>query len=200
MFFRIKTEDTLKHKTQVFYDAYEWEKVKYVTFRYRVSWWKGIPREELIKPNCEAIRRPKKKVYRGKWANELSWYDEQLDPKPTKQVFRNRLNWGHPKEEAILIGEERDKVRKDKQQIQPQKIKAYVPQRKAPTVEDENNFLIKITYPKEVANVFRKEYVDMIDKLEWELTYTADKSEIVNMNKKIERLYEELSCFNSYNR
>lgn len=91
-------------------------------------------------------------------------------------------------------------MKREKQQTQPQKNKAYVPQRRVPVVEDENNFLIKITYPKEVANVFRKEYVDMIDKLEWELTYTADKSEVVNMNKKIERLYGELSCFNSYNR
>lgn len=53
---------------------------------------------------------------------------------------------------------------------------------------DENDFKIEITYPKEVARVFRKEYIRMIEEIEWELTYTDEKTEVFTMNKKLERL------------
>jgi hypothetical protein len=48
--------------------------------------------------------------------------------------------------------------------------------------------------------VFRKEYVRMIEQLEWELTYTEEKTEVTWLNKKLAQLQEELMYFNCYNK
>ena len=77
--------------------------------------------------------------------------------------------------------------------------KVYTPQKITQKKLDENNFYIKVTYPKEIARVFRKEYIKMIEQIEWELTYTDEKTEVAWLNNKLVRLQEELMCFNSYN-
>lgn len=64
---------------------------------------------------------------------------------------------------------------------------------------DEGDFKIEITLPKEEARVFRKEYMKMIEQLEWELTYTEEKTEVVGLNKRIAQLQKELMIFNCYN-
>lgn len=33
----------------------------------------------------------------------MTWYNEQSEPKAVRNLFRNRLNSGYKKEEAILI-------------------------------------------------------------------------------------------------
>jgi hypothetical protein len=43
---------------------------------------------------------------------------------------------------------------------------------------NENNFKINVTLSKEEAKVFRKEYIKMIEDIEWELTYTDEKTEV----------------------
>ena len=91
------------------------------------------------------------------------------------------------------------KVKESKKPKQQQQPKGYVPKKTIPQPVDENNFLIKVTYPKEVARIFRKEYVKMIEQIEWELTYTDEKTQIAEMNKKLDQLQKELMCFNSYN-
>lgn len=48
--------------------------------------------------------------------------------------------------------------------------------------------MIDITYPKEVARVFRKVYQDMIAQIEWELTYTEEKTQVAELNDKLTRL------------
>ena len=91
-------------------------------------------------------------------------------------------------------------MKQERKQTHPIVPKTYIPKRTQPVPEDENNFLIKITYPKEVARAFRKEYVRMIEEIEWELTYTSEKTEIVKMNKKLDSLRRELLVFNYYNK
>lgn len=90
-------------------------------------------------------------------------------------------------------------VREKKKTKKVQEYKPYVPPKIVKKVPDENDFLIKITLPKEEARVFRKEYQRMIEELEWELTYTSEKTEVAEMNNKIVQLQKELMCFNLFN-
>lgn len=90
-------------------------------------------------------------------------------------------------------------VREKKKTKKIQEYKPYVPPKIVKKAPDENDFLIKITLPKEEARVFRKEYQRMIEELEWELTYTSEKTEVAEMNSKLERLKNELNVFDSYN-
>lgn len=90
-------------------------------------------------------------------------------------------------------------VKREKKIYHPDPSKAYVPKPKVVKSIDENDFKIEITYPKEVAQVFRKEYVKMIQQLEWELTYTEEKIQVGELNSKLEQLQKELQTFNLYN-
>ena len=80
-------------------------------------------------------------------------------------------------------------------------VKKYVRVR-ADTIKKDSPdwYVIDITYPKEVARIFRKEYQNMIAQIEWELTYTEEKTEIAKLNDRLEKLNNELNIFNSYNR
>jgi hypothetical protein len=129
----------------------------------------------------------------------MTWYNEQPEPKASKTLFRNRLNGNYPKEEAILMGEAREKVKSKKKSKPVHPPKPYIPKKVVQNTPDESDFRIEITYPKEIAKVFRKEYVKMIEQIEWELTYTDEKTQIFEMNKKLERLQGELEIFNQYN-
>jgi hypothetical protein len=40
----------------------------------------------------------------------------------------------------------------------------------------------------------------MIEDIEWELTYTDEKTEVAWLNEKLKRLQNELQIFNSYNK
>lgn len=91
------------------------------------------------------------------------------------------------------------KVRREKKKYHPQVIKTYIPKPKVIKPIDERDFKIEITYPKEVAQAFRKEYVKMIEQVERELTYTEEKTQVAELNSKLEQLEKELQTFNSYN-
>lgn len=130
----------------------------------------------------------------------MMWYNEQPEPKASKCLFRNRLNCGYRKEEAILIRDEWLKVKREKKTCCPQVRKTYTPKPKVVKPIDEGDFKIEITLPKEEARVFRKEYMKMIEQLERELTYAEEKTEIVGLNKKLAQLRTELMCFNCYNK
>ena len=40
----------------------------------------------------------------------------------------------------------------------------------------------------------------MMEEIEWELTYTDEKTEVAGLNNKLIQLQKELSIFNSYNK
>ena len=193
-------KDTQKQKAYNFYNSYKWNKVTRPTFYYRVRLgWEETREDKIrVKDKNHYIRRDYKP--KGKRAMEMTWYNKQPEPKASKTLFRNRLNGGYAKEEAILIGDAWFSVRKWRKEISPQQYKPYVPIKKEIKKVDERDFKIEITYPKEVAKIFRKEYQKMIDDIEWELTYTEEKTQIAEMNEKLIRLQWELEIFNSYNR
>lgn len=196
MFYKTSTQ---KQQAFDFYNSYQWDKVTRPTFYQRVRNFWDEPWEEKIKVKVKNQYNRRDRTPRGKRAAEMIRYNQQPEPKAAKTLFRNRLNWGYSKEEGILMWEARMKVKESRKPKQQQQPKGYVPKKTIPQPVDENNFLIKVTYPKEVARIFRKEYVKMIEQIEWELTYTDEKTEIAEMNKKLDQLQKELMCFNSYN-
>lgn len=191
---------TQKQQAFDFYNSYEWDKITWPTFYQRVRNWWDESWEEKIKVKVKNQYHRRERTPKGKWAIEMAWYNEQPEPKAAKTLFRNRLNSWYPKEEAILMWDAWLTIKEKKKPKRPQAVKSYVPKKVTPPKVDENDFKIEITYPKEVARVFRKEYVRMIEEIEWELTYTEEKTEVFAMNKKLERLKWELQIFNCYNR
>lgn len=195
MFYKTSTQ---KQKALNFYNSYKWDKVTRPTFYYRVRLGWEETWEEKIKPRERTYVR-KNTTPRGKRATEMTWYNEQPGPKASKTLFRNRLNLNYPKEEAILIGEEWNTTKRWQTKY-TQQAKVYIPKKIIQKSPDENDFLIKITLSKEEARVFRKEYVNMIEQTEWELTYTEEKTQVSELNERLTRLRWELEIFNSYNK
>lgn len=199
MYINCKT-NTKKQKAYEFYNSFKWDKVSRPTFyqRVRLGWEDNWEEEIRVKTkNCNhKVARPAK----WKRAVEINRYNEQPEPKASKTLFRNRLNGWYPKEEAVLMWERWAKVKEGKKSVKIQEYKPYIPPRIVKKEPDENDFKINITLSKEEARVFRKEYVKMIEQLEWELTYTEEKTEVAWLNEKLERLQNELQIFNSYNK
>ena len=79
--------------------------------------------------------------------------------------------------------------------------KVYVPKRINPEEEKQNDddFFIKITYPKEVANVFLREYKSLLEDLEYKLTDILDKESRNKIEKDILRIRTEIMVFKCYN-
>lgn len=196
MYLRNK-KDTQKEKAYQFYNSYRWDKVYRPTFYQRVRLWWEEPREEKIK--LKAKSQDRRRIPKGRRANEMIWYEKQPEPRASKYLFRNRLNGGYPKEKAILMGESWLNAKREKRVTYSQVRKTYTPKPKAVKPIDERDFKIEITYPKDAAKVFRKEYSRMIEQVEWELTYAEEKTQIIELNKRLEQLKREKDIFNLYN-
>lgn len=192
--------NTQKQQAYDFYNSYEGDKVTRPTFYQRVRLGWDESREDKIRVKVKTQYRRREYVPRGKRAEQMIRYETQPEPKATKSLFRNRLNGWYCQEEAIQVWDKWMAIRDARKAKAPQQVKAYVPKRTKPAPVDESNFKIEITYPKEVAKAFRKEYVRMIEDIERELTYTEEKTQVAQMNEKLKRLYEELKIFNTYNR
>ena len=192
--------NTQKQQAYDFYNSYEWNKVTRPTFYQRVRLGWDESREDKIRVKVKTQYRRREYVPKGKRAEQMLRYETQPEPKATKSLFRNRLNGWYCQEEAIQVWDKWMAIRDARKAKTPQPVKAYVPKRAKPEPVNESNFKIEITYPKEVARVFRKEYVRMIEEIEWELTYTEEKTQVAQMNDKLRMLYEELKIFNTYNR
>ena len=193
-----KKEWTQKQKALDFYNAYEGQKVQWQTFYYRVRLGWEETWEDKIKPRERTYNR-KTTAPTGKRAKEMTRYNEQPEPKASKNLFRNRLNSNYPKEQAILMGEKWDAVKRwQSKQSYPAKV--YVPKKIVVKEPDERDFRIEVTLSKEEARVFRKEYINMIEQTEWELTYTEEKTQVSELNERLTRLKWELEIFNLYNK
>ena len=197
--YRCQKENTKKQKAYEFYNSFEWDKVSWPTFYYRVRLWWEETWEENIRVKAKNQYHRRDNTPKGKRAKEMIRYSQQPEPRASKTLFRNRLNGGYPKEKAILIWNEWLQTRKERQIAHPIVAKPYTPKPKVIAQVDENNFKINVTLSKEEANVFRKEYIKMIEDIEWELTYTDEKTEVAGLNKKLAQLQEELQTFNLYN-
>lgn len=65
--------------------------------------------------------------------------------------------------------------------------------------DDKDYYEIKIRYSKEEANVIRKEYLRMMDDLEWQYHTMEDTQEAKEIYARLEKLKQEFGVFSMAN-
>lgn len=193
-------EITNKQKCLEFYNAWEWEKITFPSFYQKYNMWKGLlSMEEAIQAKKPTWR---KKEYTWKWVEEFKWYENLMEPKANRGLFRGRLNSWYCKEEAAMVWDAREDAKARKRQTYTSKPnKPYVPKRSDFQIRDSEDWhYIDIAYPKDVARVFRNEYERMISDTEDELMFTQEKEKVVELNDRLDDLTDELDTFNRYNK
>ena len=186
-----------------FYDKWEWEKVGFLSFYQKVMLNPTTPLEELIKPSLQVPYKYTTKKYSGKYPELYEWYSKQENPQVKFPQFVARVrDGGYTYEQAILSGEEWQKVMEEKAKTRVVVAKKYIPTYKKLVEEKPNDdyFFIKIKYPKKEARVFVKEYEDLIEDLEWKARNVADKESRNKLEANIVRIRAELMVFKSYNK
>lgn len=179
-----------------FYDAWEWqEKVAFATFYWRAKVHKDEDRNILILPGK---KKQESKVMKGRFDEEMNFWLKTKWDKPDRHVFYGRLVRGYPKEEAVLMGDKREKVMKQK--TRATNTTPHLKKITKPSASAEEDYTwIDITYPKEVARVIRKEFNNVISELEWRLRQVDEKDDVKVLTDKLELAKAELNLFNSYN-
>lgn len=137
--------------------------------------------------------------FTGRFADSMRWWAEQPEPKPKKQAFYARLCSQYTKEQAILTWDERVEATKTKWVCN--RGKKYMPaySRLQETKPIEEYTWINVTYPIEIAGIFRKEFIKVIDKLEWNIRETDDRDNLKDLYDKLEFAKVEYDLFNLYN-
>ncbi len=137
--------------------------------------------------------------FNGRFAESMEWWSQQPDPKPGKQAFYARLCSQYTKEQAILVWEEWVKTMREKGLRC--RDKKYIPtySRLQEQEEIEEYTWINVTYPTEIANIFRKEFLEVIDKIEWEIRETDDRDSLKDLWDKLEFAKTEYALFTLYN-
>lgn len=197
---RKKDTITMKQKAMEFYNNYKWDKISFNSF-YQLC------RKDST-AEWEAVIKPKVKVYKRKYtwrfAQEMEWYDNQPEPKASKAHFRNRLLLSFTKEEAIQMWDARLNIRKERAKTRKyyDYSKSYTPTyswRKEKEF-DADLYRIDITYPPEVAKVFREIYEELISETEQTIRDTTERELQLELETKLELLKAELGVFISYNK
>ena len=134
----------------------------------------------------------------GRFANEMERWQKHPEPKPNRQRFYGRLLCWYTKENAILQWEDWSKVRKHWGCKWTEK--SYTPKYSIQKKDEIESYTwIDITYPKEVADVFRREFRTAIDNLEYKIYSSDDKECIKDLYDKLEFAKAEYDLFNLYN-
>lgn len=189
----------LKERCIDFYDKYEWEKVYFTTFYTRVRLNPEWNMEELIKPKIRTGARKTSGIFTWAYADEMARWFNQKEPKASKQVFYGRIKIGYTKEQAILTWDKWQKIL-DKKLIKKKTwYKCYTWSKQEEERKEESYTGIDITYSKDEAKVFRKEYQRIIDDLERELTMIEEKTMVKETNEKLELVRAEMAQFNLFN-
>lgn len=177
------------------YRKYLWPKCSKSTFYERMKKWMSF--QDAIKPIEYEIRYKTGKIKSHRFEGELAWYNEYEWPKPSRARFYQRLYQWWPKEEAIKLQvDKRHFFKKIKVNKNPY-IKSNTPLLNK--VDDSDKYEIRITYSKEEAKVIRKEYINMIEDLEWKLHGIEDMQEAKEINSRLEKLEKEYEIFKNYN-
>lgn len=179
-----------------FYEAYQWEKCSFKIFYSRRVRYKNEPLERLVQPKCIITKR--RKDYSWPYWESLKKFDE-LPKQPIKRnKFYQRLTLGYTFEEAIKTWKAFEKISQNKKKNMPVKIHRFS---KHVVQEEKKPSYVDVTYPKEVAKVFRDMYNEMIENIEndlEDLRWTVE--ELREARKRLENLKEELCVFNYYNK
>lgn len=137
-------------------------------------------------------------TFKGRFADELSRWAEHPYPKPTKQTFYWRLASGYAKEEWILLWKEWEKIvnAKWRRKNMNRYVGVYGIKEEKPK---EVYSWIDITYPPDVARVFKEEFENVIDNIEDDMYLTWNKEKLEDLNSKLNKARREYNIFLQYN-
>lgn len=177
------------------YKKYMWPKCSKSTFYERMKKWMSF--EDAIKPIEYEERYKTGNIKSRRFEEELSWYREQEWPKPTRARFYQRLYQWWTKEDAIKLHVDKKHYFKKVQVNKNPYVKSKTPLLKK--VDDSDKYEIRIKYSREEADAIRKEYIGMIEDLEWKLRWIEDLQEAKEVNDRLEKLKEEYEIFRNNN-
>lgn len=128
---------------------------------------------------------------------EMMRWAQQPEPKPIRATFYNRLTGWYTKEDAILTWYAWTKVMKYKEYH----WKTYTPKFSCikSSENEEQHSWINVTYPKEIASIFRRELEDAVERLQDKYDQTVDTDCLKELYKKLESAKVELEKFNLHN-
>lgn len=177
------------------YKKYLWPKCSKSTFYERMKRW--IEFTEAIKPVEYEVRYRPGKIKSRKFESELEWYKNYEWMKPSRARFYQRLYQWWSKEEAIMLKVPKKHFFKEIKVNKNPYVKSKTPLLKK--VDDSDKYEIRIRYSREEADVIRKEYINMIDDLEWKLHWIEDLQEAKEVNNRLEKLKKEYEIFRNSN-
>lgn len=177
------------------YKKYIWPKCGKSTFYERMKKWMDF--KDAIKPIVHEVRYKTGRIKSRKFESELLWYNEYEWPKPNRARFYQRLYQWWAKEEAIMIELPKKQSFKEIKVNKNPYVKSNSPL--SIKIDDSDKYEIRIRYSREEANVIRKEYINMIDELEWKLHWIEDLQEAKEVNNRLEKLKREYEIFANTN-
>ena len=136
--------------------------------------------------------------YQWRYSKDVAWWKIFKWDKPLKTTFYSRLASWYTKEQAILMWEDWLNVLSQKN---INRVKKYIPKYSNFYEEKKNINVdgINITYSVDVANVFKKEFARIINKIEDMIYWLDDEDCIKELNKKLMFVKEQQDIFISYN-
>ena len=187
----------IKFKDAVnFYKSYQWKKVNYITYISRVNH-KKLPFEIAIKPesifNKSEMLKEKRKKYRESNPDYIYYNNYKWD-KVWYRYFQAKLKLWMPKEDAIRKECKVLKFRKTVKNLEHKKYTEKIVQKP----KNKSYYYVEVTYPKEVATIYRAIYIKKIQDIEDEL-FSWENNEIHKLEKKLKHLKKELKVFNKRN-
>lgn len=203
---------TLRQTTKEYYDKYEWEKVWYQMFYERcVKNWlarKTDKKQLELFPLLILVDYSKRaRKGNGVFQKEYEYYNNYTGDKCTRQQYRARLVCGYKKEDAVLTWkawyvtrqwrhrERSFNIQSEKKIRDNDRLLKFMEKVNKPELSATEK-CIEITYPKNVAMVFKKEYENAIEQLEYTIQIDPLDNESRNKLKNIEMEYKVFCAWN----
>lgn len=199
---------SLVQQCREFYDNYNGPKVWFNTFYGRCRVHTGDTMKALISPSMKPHwRTANRRDYSHKYWEIMKWFDSLKEPPMSRSIFYQRLKAWYSKDEALLDKESFDKLSRERNKSNKWTSWYRISTNYISRLGQEENIIerdfddyIDITLTPEEAKIFRKEYIKMIEDVEWTLTSLEEKTAIKEANAKLEKLKRELNVFNAYNK
>ena len=172
------------------YDSYTWKKVSYSNFLSRVK--KNMPFEVAILSwflDRTYRKKSSTKIHNNKY---LKYYSSYVWEKVSYSNFLYKIRqWLHP-EIAIRKYTRVSRCKKERNRL-------VNVRKKKKSSFNQSYYLIEVTYDKDVANVFRNVYYEMLNNLQDKYHSSDNLREANLILKNINALKKEIEVFNQWN-
>jgi len=186
-------------KEKEYYDSYLWEKTSYSTFIARVLRYKLDFETAILVGKLDDSRsrlRERWEKYRNNDADWVFWNSYKGSDRVCYRFFKEKLRAWMSRENAIRRGDKRFRFLKFKRKL---KNSCWLDRWSSKELEKrESYYFIEVRYLPEIAEVFRKVYLERISKNEERMLYceACEMDELIRENKQLKK---ELEVFNKWN-